>query len=531
MSVLAVGFIVLTLLSIGLFFARLYCRMTLTNLIFSDPVRIEPSLLVPPQIEDDPNVVIKSSATAYFKRLGIFSLLGPVDYSISKGPTLGKSPVYYYDFKEKNEWIYLDQKTGLIHCKTVPGTAELYAGPNGVSETPTDALGRFHRPIAYRTWHYHDPWTIYDKKHRRFFAVDFDQRNVKTGPQLAENDPHEPTQIGHITKNSELLFIDWLPPEIEVSKEQAEKERYYSRSEGKYYISAISTHFFAASPYLLVLDKSGRIDLLDRESLTFTGTAGYLPAPQTFFASKQKVTPKDLSDYEVLPLATKQGGYEGMCVASVNRQGTTVALAAFDADGKNLKTEYSTFSRHLLQGPGHETPISSTEAFYSISPWAPLSTTLNRLFENLQPPVLSLAAYFTADCFEAVSGYRAIFILPNSFISTLGRGISGNEIIKFFKALWTVALSLILSAFLSWRVGIDANKVGLSQNAKLLWLIGTFAFGLAAYITYRLTKPKITLVTCQNCGNLRRPDMENCHRCNSAWKIPELTAPTWRVID
>ncbi len=545
MSVLATGFIVLTLLSIGLFFARLYCRIALTTLIFSDPVRLEPSLLVPPEIENDPNVVIKSSAEAYFKRLGAFSLLGPVHYYISKSSTSGKSPVYDYCYFQDGggyESTYFDRKTGLIHYretyktkyegKTLPRTAELYAGPNGISETPAESLGRFHRPIAHRTWRSCDPLIVYDKKHRRFFAVDFDQRSVEKGSQLAENDPHEPIQIGYITKNSELLFIDWQPPQIEVSKEQAEKEGYLSQSEGKYFASAVGKYFFnIEDPYLLVLDKSGRIDLLNRESLTLTGTAGYLPAPQTFFASKQKVTPKDLLDYEVLPLGTKQDGYKGMCVASVNREGSAIVLAVFDANGKILKTEHSKYSRHALQGPGQETTISSSEAFYFTSPRAPFSTMLNRLFENLQPPILGLTAYFAADRFKAESGYRALFILPNSLISMLGREVGENTIARFFKALLAIAISLLLSAFLSWRVSIDANKVGLSKNAKLLWLIGTIAFGLAAYTTYRLTRPKIILVTCQNCGNLRRPDMENCHRCNSAWKIPELTAPAWRVID
>jgi uncharacterized paraquat-inducible protein A len=62
-------------------------------------------------------------------------------------------------------------------------------------------------------------------------------------------------------------------------------------------------------------------------------------------------------------------------------------------------------------------------------------------------------------------------------------------------------------------------------------MIGTIAFGLTAYITYRLTQPKITLVTCTNCGKLRRPDMARCHRCGSKWHIPELTPPAWRVVD
>ncbi|MHC4740176.1 MAG: hypothetical protein ACYS9Y_14805, partial [Planctomycetota bacterium] len=70
-----------------------------------------------------------------------------------------------------------------------------------------------------------------------------------------------------------------------------------------------------------------------------------------------------------------------------------------------------------------------------------------------------------------------------------------------------------------------------SKRSKLYWLIGTVVFGLAAYISYRLTRPRETLVSCPNCGRLRRPDMDKCHRCGSGWVVAEMVAPNWRVIN
>jgi hypothetical protein len=102
---------------------------------------------------------------------------------------------------------------------------------------------------------------------------------------------------------------------------------------------------------------------------------------------------------------------------------------------------------------------------------------------------------------------------------------------RFFAALIIILPSIILAIFLAWRVGKDAMVVGLSENVKVFWILATIAFGLAGYITYRLTRPGITLVTCTNCGRMRRPDMEKCHRCGSKWHVPELIPPTWRVID
>ena len=175
--------------------------------------------------------------------------------------------------------------------------------------------------------------------------------------------------------------------------------------------------------------------------------------------------------------------------------------------------------------------IPSNRAVFFEAPWAPASTIGKYLVENLHPPLLSIASYFTADSLEATVGHRALFILSNSFIGMKGRDINENIGTRFYAALLIILPSIILAILLAWRVSKDAITVGLSENVKLYWLIGTLAFGLPAYITYRLTRPKITLVTCANCGNPRRPDMDMCHRCGSKWRVPELTPPTWRVID
>ena len=153
------------------------------------------------------------------------------------------------------------------------------------------------------------------------------------------------------------------------------------------------------------------------------------------------------------------------------------------------------------------------------------------LLENLHPPILSLASYFTAGSIEAASGHRAMLLLPNSFIAMKGRDARGNIAARFLSALLLIAPSIVLAILLAVRVGKDAAVVGLPRKTRRFWTLGTIAFGLAGYITYRLTRPKITLVTCVNCGNLRRPDMDKCHRCGSKWKVPELILPAWRVLD
>jgi len=573
-KVFATGFVVLTLLSIPLFWFRFICQTSLSvNMpVDARSVSIRPSGLVPAEFENDANVVSHSrvSANIHSKRppyLGIF------DYFIARFPGGRCSNVYF--FKSEATWMYFDKKLGqIVHQyldiqvmpdKTKRGKdVQIYIGPEGVSETPGKTLGRFIDPIIDRRRVDRIPeelreLILYDKKLRCFFKIDFNQRTVIKGPTLVKDyRRHEPIQIGQLTKNNSLLrYLSWSPPHIKVPVEDPNKTKL--RTEFR---PIIPDYNYYAGPYLLVLDENGRIDLLDKETLEFVtdtpefpGTAGRLLAPETYFGSKGSGKPKDLLGYEVWPLslttyffenpeevrvtfgdlsyalkrspARVERKYLGMFAASVSRDGTALALAVFDENGKVIKTEYSRLPK---QEGVRTTYVESSKAFFFGAPWSPALTIGKYLAENLHPPLLSLGSYFTADSFEAASGHRALFILPNSFVAMQGRDDSENFAERFMSALWLILSSIILAIWLACRVSEDAKVIGLCENARFYWIIGTLAFGLTAYITYRLTRPKITLVTCQNCGMPRRPDMAKCHRCKSDWLVPELIPPAWRVL-
>jgi hypothetical protein len=538
--VFATGFVVLTILSIPLFWFRFLCELSLAGRMPIDAsyVKISPSGLVPPELENDPNVIRHSDVTASMNTeeprfLGIF------DYFEAREPGGRQSNIYYVKFDDTAwVWIYFNERIGQISCRykmpdkttLIKGMqifGQIYVGPEGISETPDKSLGRFIDPIVDSThweWPARPPRTLYDRKLRRFFTINFDKRTVFKGPQLAKNDKHKPVQIGLLRKNPYFVRMGWVAPHIEVADEEKEKRRY---SPPKPLTEA--NYGRGAGPYLLVLDETGRIDLLDRQTLEFTGTAGRLPAPQTFFSSKQSVTDKDLLGYRAFGLTSKTDRkYRGMCAASLNREGTAMTVTVFNEKGKQIKTSYAILTKHI----GSESHyIPSCEAVFSQAPWAPASTIGKYLVENLQPPILSIASFFMADSFEAGAGHRALFILPNSFAAMKGRDVSEHIGTSLYTALLIILPSIILAILLAWRVSKDATTAGLSENAKLYWMLGTLAFGLTAYITYRLTRPKITLVTCANCGNLRRPDTDRCHRCGSKWRMPELIPPTWRVVD
>jgi hypothetical protein len=520
------------------------CEVSLVSRMSRDArdAIIMPSGLVPPELEDDPNVVSHSHVTAsMYIEEPLF--LGIIDYFEARTPGGRQSNIYYAKFDDQAwVWIYFDERIGQISCRyntveiSPDETAhlkeeQLYVGPEGISETVDKSLGKFIDPIADSA---HWEWpgslqrTLYDRKLRRFFTIDFEKRTVFKGPQLAKDDKHKPIQIGLLRKNSHFVNMLWVAPHIRVTDEEKKKGRYPPNPSTKPLPE--TNYAYGGGPYLLVLDESGRIDLLDLETLEFAGTAGRLPVPQTLFSSKQSVTDKDLLGYRAFGLtSTTDIKYRGMCAASLSREGTAMAVAVFDEKGKLVRRD---FSKYTKGNHWHdEEIIPSGRAVFFEAPWAPASTIGKYLFENLHPPLLSIASFFTADSIEAAAGHRGLFILPNSFAAMKNRDLSQHIGTRLYAALLIILPSIILAILLAWRVRKDATTVGLSEKAKLYWMLGTLAFSLTAYITYRLTRPKITLVTCSNCGNLRRPDTEKCHRCGSTWRVPELMPPAWRVVD
>ncbi len=578
-KVFATGFVVLALLSIPLFWFRFFCQMSLSIKMPDDAksVFIRPSGLVPPEFENDPNVTSHSIVSARMRSKPPLSL-GIFDYFIARFPGGRRSNVYF----SNGNCMYFDKKSGqIVHRYTEKQTmpdkttlrkeVQLYVGPEGVSETPGKTLGRFIDSIIDHGWIEHrwvdGRWEklrdliLYDKKLRCFFKIDFNQRAVIKGPKVGKDFPaHKPIQIGRLSKTTfEWSYLNWSPPHIRVPDEDPNKTG-NSRTELR---TIIPTGYHCdAGPYLLVLDESGRVDLLDKETLEFvrrppefSGVAGRLPGPETYFGLRISVTPQELLDYGVWPLALTTYFFEnpeevrvtfgdpfhifkrspsrvdrkylGMFAASLSRDGTGMALTVFDENGKAIKEDHTKLPKYESSST---TYLHSSKAVFFEAPWSPVLTIGKFLAEEIHPPILSVASYFTASAFEAASGHRALFFLPNSFIAMKGRERSGNFAERFMSALWLMLPSIILAIWLACRVNKNAVVVGFSENARLYWIIGTLAFGLTAYITYRLTRPKITLVTCPNCGKMRRPDMAKCHRCKSDWHVPELRPPAWRVL-
>ena len=573
-KVLVTGLIVLIFLSLPLFWIRLACEASITENIPEDAriVEIKPTGLVPPEFENDPNIVIPSRVSARLQFVPT-SFLGVTDYFRSRFPGGQDSNVYFFDYMDE-KWIYFDKESGqivyfyidkrILPDKTsISKNVQLYIGPDGISEMPDENLGKFTDPIIDRcffdtAFRQYDNLILYDKILRCFFKINFKEKTVVKGPEALNNSLLKPIEIGLLSSQSALWNIKFTPPQIKDFMNDSNEFRLQS-IESKSIIPFFDD--YNADPYLLVLDETGRIYLLDKETLEFTsgtpeipGSYGWLLAPETYFGTTRYTSSKNLSGYEIRPLVLNkyyrkdsnepkmsfgqpnesfrayskiEREYLGMFVASFSDDGTSMAFTVFDKHARKIHLEHT----KLAKQEGARTHyIPSSKVAYWGTPWAPFSSICKYLVENVHPPILSFASTLTASSFEAGAGYRSLFLLPNSFVAMNARNGRGNTIERYLSSLWIMVPSIILSIWLAIRVKKDAVVTGLSENARTCWILGTLAFGLAAYITFKLTKPKIKLVTCQNCGQPRRPDMEKCHRCKSSWHVPELTPPNWRVL-
>lgn len=349
------GFMVLVLMAIPLFWGRYLCDLLLTSHIPQEVrhINIEPSGLAP-QIENDPNVVEPSFVTASFSKptvkefllaynsfSQIWDIIDPF-YDERRGPS---TDIYKYNGRS-GEYLYFDKGTGLFVCRTRmwrlhrhgssgSGSVKLYAGPEGISQTPETNLGRFPSPIAQ----YEHPMfmVVYDRQLRRFFAIDFRARTVEQGLEL-KNPADSPIEIGSAI-DSEGCSVRWTPPQKRLQYPHPEqKDRLMTRTRPLITRYQYSTR--QAGDFALVLDRSGRIDLLDRKTLELIRPAGYLPHPQTIWGINR--FPTHLRAYEAMPLEIGYPRqYAGMVVGSLSRQGTSMAVAVFDKEGNRIKTAQS----------------------------------------------------------------------------------------------------------------------------------------------------------------------------------------------
>lgn len=564
-SIVATGVIVVTLLSLGLFWARWLCRVNRDDLVTptARKATIDLSLLLDPagkavdaraqerraflasletMLKGDPNeeqvlalwktrmkddrraAEVAPRIEANVSRMNPPLVgLGLLQYLETRMPGLPGSQIYRWDpIGLDATRHYYDPALGQIVLEarmagerdTTQYSTE-YAGPEGIAATPDEKLGRFLTPISDGI--VMDPQIVYDSGVRRFFAVNWGDRTVRKGPELPADGTHEPIQAGVLGRNWWCVSMNHYP---------------VGQTEGGPSVEPIGLRMHGDR--VLVLDASGRIDLLDTRTLDFVGVAGMLNAPTPVSGSVRKVRPEDLTAYEAYqittprPDGTKERDYRGCVVAALGREGVGLQLDVYDPNGHRVASAQNCAPQYT--GEASTRSIPAAQAAYWSLPGAQTLSVLQFTLESLHPPVFLLASYLAAPHMDAEAGYRSAFLLPDSFLAMKARDTSVGPVERPFGAILIALPALLLSLVLAWLVNHDGVKLGSSQNTRLAWTIAMVFFGLPGYFTYRLTRPRATLVTCPNCGKGRRPDLEKCQRCGSPWVVPELVVPAWRVL-
>ena len=551
-NIVAVGIVVSVLMLTVLFWVRSLCGTMRHNRLFQAVPAVKVGLPQPlaRKIENDPNRIIRDVVMAHsLTNAPLAAGLGIAQYMESRLPTAPGSCVYQWERgPDKEECLYYDRALGQMVYRgtkertiTNPeGTQTVvhwtyYAGPEGAARTPDEKLGRFVDPVVDRFAL--RPLILYDRGLTRFFAIDWAGQRVREGPELPKDGQHHPVQIGVIEKNPQSLQVMGTQRVYRQRADHTLEADVPGRPDARHAANLIVSPM-PMTHQTLVLDASGRIDLLDLDTLEFVRGEMHLPAPPSLYPHRRSVTAKDVAAYSALPISVRSldaGGpwaYAGCAVAALARDATAVKLEVFDPNGRVVASDETAVPQYAETDIGvfpRRTSISSPEAAYFRLPGAYGLTLAQYALESLHPPVLQFLTYFGAPHFEATAGYRSLFLLPDSFLAMKARAKEGRPVEEFFASVVFMIPALILVLLLAWRVDRDGGRLGLSKNARTAWVAGTVIFGLPAYITYRLTGPKATLVTCVNCGLGRRPDMDKCHHCGSPWVVPELTPPAWRV--
>jgi len=451
--IIATGLIEGILVSVPLFCGRYLCDFALANhaVDISQSVEIRPSGLFPQAREGNkPSVAFGNirekdfftrSSDRFVGLPNLLTTLGIFDSIESRWLT-------QIAFHRPSGWYWqparFDNALGQVVISSRGRT--LYAGPEGVAFEPDVSLGRFVSPLL-------GDGILYDRGSARFYAINTEDQIVRRGEELIDHS-WDPIYIFSDPYGSRMCIV---------------------RLEG---VPAPYENY--CREYVAVLDRSGRIGLLDRNTLGVLGWVGHLPRPRTLFG-RGSGRRRDVLDCDADVIAgAPNAGYLGMVVGSLSRQGTSLTLAVFDKDGKEIRTTHS-------RRDSFESTLAIGKYF----------------LEWLHPPVLTLASFFTAYSFEAGATHRALFFMPNSFVA-LQRDRETSFGLQLLAALLFLLPSGAFAGFLSWRVARDAALTGMSRGARRWWGLGTLALGLPAYITYRLTRPKVVLALCRNCGQGRR---------------------------
>ena len=530
----SVGLVSVTLFSVGIFLARGLIEGGRGVFIWPYALRhrarptIKTTALIP-EYEGEEKSRMYSRATLYSGDNilgGHFGLFDDVEDARSE--FLDNHVVY----ASRGEAVYFDAGLGVfVYVQTSgrrsrwwgpPGRKAAvvgYAGRSGVADEVGE-LERFsERPAAgVVLGEPNDPpgLVVFDAEQERLVRYDFAGSSVTLGPEPNSDKVSSVIQIGDLRarvkrtgpREHALVRVDWCPPMVSRPVDTRDA------------IMPMELDYSHTVPwgagFVPVLLADGTVHRVNVATLEFGGVLGRLPAPNRRAVSKvsRGGDPGELGDYEALPLFV-DGEYRGLITGSMVWPEYRLGLAVFDKQGELVQESLADLRGESLDEPG-----------------GALTVFVEYLLDNFNAPLATIAGAVFGGGADSDGGPRALFVSANSL---LGRWrLNHPEEPYGEKALIFFLLMLpgvLLSGLLARRVGRDGRQVGLSRRVRRWWVVATMLLGLPGYVTYRLTRPGVVQVSCQNCGRLRRPDFARCQHCRSGWEVAELAAPSWRMVD
>jgi hypothetical protein len=470
---------------------------------------------------------------------------------------------FVYDIMTKQILVRRTEKRGDKETQEIIG----YIGPKGYSGTKNPAFGIFGKPLGMPFTFdekdnnfVHFYFSLYDPAAHRFYRIEMDaerkvvdQRFFYTlmkdsikiieGPVVNQPDwaPIEINrQLSRIPENTYYhgsLDMQWNPPSKTIRLFHPSVADQYigvdpnsmPNSEYTYEKIFVLKNAPVMQPLkkdFFVLHENGRIDYLDETTLNIVHCAGYLPEVG-FYKDSLSRRPHDMADYEVQGFYDPNGIFLGMAVATVSRDSVMMAMDFYNTKG-NLSAHRSNnlcifFEKWMDCTSSIQLIMGCYNGLFDL--------TVRYLLENMQPPLLRLLDMPAAEWLAPDNRYNTIFVHPNSFV-----GLMKFEYDRFgfwWQLLLLMLPSLAVGGWLGNKARQTAGVMGYNEFARDGWFVAVLAFGIPAYITFRLMLPKERMVTCANCGNPRRVEFEACQSCKRDWQKTKslTTAPGWVVRD
>ena len=450
---------------------------------------------------------------------------------------------------------YFDYRFTIVHSKAHKGVFEAYEdgnligywGPKGFSQTSPAKLGSFSNAIidtntrisATRMFCY----DLYDKQTKTLHTLQMKPiknqskitYQVKTIPGIKL--PQDSSFLGFANGiisgreaiSNEVFDNSWLDirqgfspamrpaAEEELIDNNYENYDHFSNKDNDIFVDMTGKNFryncYNFYHGLRFYDRNGQIYEIDDETQAINPlfnipVAGIDSLEDNYyccyFNSIQKETYNQIKDHkDSKQIASETIGYYFAAFSKDD----TLTVALYDKTGKMESIHTDKNQRNFLHNQSSTLYLTRSAV------------------ENIPGPAIIAASYIFRDIYQPRQQWQTIFLMPLS-VANYTASLKGNNPLVY---LSNSSFSIFIAICLLVLYTFNSRKYGLTKFESRYWLYLIALFGIMGYIAYFIARPKITKVTCSNCGKLRRPDQDRCHFCRADWDIPQLEKVNWQI--